>query len=276
MSGPLIDIDASLGDPSLDDVALASHIASATSQALLDLQAERGIRPDDPEHTRDLKDAGDALAHTLITTTLASARPQDAVMSEEGDWGDEARLSSRRVWIVDPLDATKEFGLGIADWAVQIALLEDGALTAAAMDLGARDVRWSTSSPRTTDPVSHSDGTLIAVVSRSRPPEGLHDNLAATVEALDNGTRGFDVRMVGGVGGKVDELLSGRAHLYVGPSWCYEWDAAAPLAVAAHLGYSVCDFEGQPLRYNKPHPAMEGLLVGSADVIAAWLRVTNA
>ena len=255
----------------MNDHELAAHIARGASNALLELQQQRGISGD-PQAIAALKDAGDQLAHTFITEALAKARPGDAVMSEEGDWQNPDRLGVERLWIVDPLDATKEYGLGIADWAVQIALLEDGQITAAAMDLGGRDVRWSTADAPHVEPVVHDNGTLIAVVSRSRSPENLDAVLAGTVDLLQSqGVQRYVVRTVGGVGGKVDEVLAHRAHLYVGPTWCYEWDAAAPVAIAAHHGFHVCDVEGAPLRFNKPGAEVEGLLVGPAVSVSAFV-----
>lgn len=263
-------------DAALDDTTLAARIAAATSRLLVDLQRDRGVRPDDADHTWALKDAGDALAHTFITDALARTRPGDAVMSEEGDWSDLARLDARRLWIVDPLDATREFGIGVPDWAVQIALLEDDALTAAAFHLGARGVRWSTDDIADVEPALHADGVLTVVVSRSRAPQGLDDTIAGVVSRLRHlGVRSHRVIRVGGVGGKVDEVLQGRAQLYVGPTWCHEWDAAAPVAVAQRRSFTACDFEGQPLRFNRPDARVEGMLVGPRAIVDAWLEETG-
>jgi 3'(2'), 5'-bisphosphate nucleotidase len=260
----------------LDDVDLAEAIAKVTSDALVQLAAESVVDPQDPAAVAALKDAGDALAHGIITEALERTRPGDAVMSEEGDWADPARLTASRVWIVDPLDATKEFGIGIPDWAVQIALLERDQLTAAAMHLGGRGVSWSTRSAVAFAPQVHTDGTLIAVVSRSRAPQGLEENLARVAASLSHvGVERVALRSVGGVGGKVDELLQGRAHLYIGPTWCQEWDAAAPVAIAARHGHMVCGDGGRPLTFNQADARVQGLLVGPELLVRAWLDVTG-
>jgi 3'(2'), 5'-bisphosphate nucleotidase len=260
----------------LDDVDLAVAIARITSAELLRLADESRVDPTDEAAVAALKDAGDALAHGIITDALDRTRPDDSVMSEEGDWADQSRIGASRVWIVDPLDATKEFGVGIPDWAVQIALLEDGELTAAAMDLGGRDVRWSTRTPAIAPPQIHTDGTLIAVVSRSRAPRGLEADLARMASSLEHlGVERVAIRTVGGVGGKVDELLQGRAHLYIGPTWCQEWDAAAPVAIAARAGHTVCGRGGRPLVFNQPEPRVEGLLVGPEILVQTWLSVVD-
>jgi 3'(2'), 5'-bisphosphate nucleotidase len=260
----------------LDDVDLAQAIARVTSEALVHLASETTVDPADAGAVAALKDAGDALAHGIITEALERTRPGDAVMSEEGDWADPARLTSSRVWIVDPLDATKEFGVGIPDWAVQIALLEGNELTAAAMHLGGRGVSWSTRTPVASPPRLHTDGTLIAVVSRSRAPHGLEENLARVAASLSHlGIERVALRSVGGVGGKVDELLQGRAHLYIGPTWCQEWDAAAPVAIAAQHGHMVCGQGGQPLTFNQPDARVQGLLVGPEVLVRTWIEVTG-
>jgi 3'(2'), 5'-bisphosphate nucleotidase len=261
--------------PRLDDVDLAQAIAQVTSDALVQLAADTVVDPQDPVAVAALKDAGDALAQRIIAEALERTRPGDAVMSEEGDWQDPARLTASRVWIVDPLDATKEYGVGIPDWAVQIALLEHGELTAAAMHLGGRGVAWSTRTPVTSAPRLHTDGTLIAVVSRSRAPKDLEANLARVAESLTHeGVERVAIRSVGGVGGKVDELLQGRAHLYVGPTWCQEWDAAAPVAIAARQGHMVCGQGGEPLTFNQQDARVHGLLVGPELLVQSWLEVT--
>src|SRR6266513_5804531 len=150
-----------------DDDRLAAELAEQAGKLLLDLRAEGG-------EPGDLRKAGDRLSHEFLAAELAARRPGDAVLSEEGK-DDPARLAADRVWIVDPLDGTREFGEpGRTDWAVHVALWERGELTAGAVALPARDRVLSTAEPpdQSKPPrVSKvSARSLRIVVSRSRPP----------------------------------------------------------------------------------------------------------
>src|SRR5690348_14164731 len=151
-----------------DDDRLAAELAEQAGKLLLDLRAERG-------EPGDLRKAGDRLSHEFLAAELAARRPGDAVLSEEGR-DDPARLSAHRVWIVDPLDGTREFGeAGRTDWAVHVALWEDGSLTAGAVALPAQGQVLSTLTPPVV-PEPAGDGPGLAgrglrvVVSRTRPP----------------------------------------------------------------------------------------------------------
>src|SRR6516164_8783571 len=149
-----------------DDDRLAAELAEQAGSLLLGLRAEGG-------EPGDLRKAGDRLSHEFLTAELAARRPGDAVLSEEGR-DNPARLSADRVWIVDPLDGTREFGEpGRTDWAVHVALWERGALTAGAVALPAQGQVLSTTAPPVVPPVSGSaapGGRLRVVVSRTRPP----------------------------------------------------------------------------------------------------------
>src|SRR5215472_9923999 len=144
-----------------DDHVLAAELAEQAGRRLLGLRAEGG----DPD---DLRKAGDQLSHDFLAAELAARRPGDAVLSEEGR-DDPARLSAPRVWIVDPLDGTREFGeAGRTDWAVHVALVIDGRVEAAAVALPAL-ARTLTMDPPP-EPAPASEGPPRLVVSRSRPP----------------------------------------------------------------------------------------------------------
>lgn len=267
-------------DPELSDGALAREIAEQVASDLAQMRESVQIDPDDREAVKALKDQADVLAHNAIVDAFATARPHDVVMSEEGDWSDQARLAHTRVWIVDPLDGTTEYGMGLDHWAVQIALWDRGALTHAAVALGARRRTWSTDQaalarPRDGWPM-HKDGTLAVVVSRTRRPEGLDAIMERLVASLaPYGVSDYKVLNIGSIGGKVDEVLVGHAQLYIGPSWCYEWDVAAPAAVAIHEGLAATDFDGAPLVFNKSAPEMTGLLVGPQILIDAWIAASR-
>src|SRR5215467_2820403 len=145
-----------------DDDCLARDLAVAAGERLIKLRAS-GMTVD------DLRRAGDLGSHEYLATELARVRPHDAVLSEEAA-DDHARLSAERVWIIDPLDGTREFGEeGRTDWAVHVALWERGELTAGVVALPAQDKVLSTAEPPPPPPPPANP--LRLVVSRSRPPE---------------------------------------------------------------------------------------------------------
>jgi 3'(2'), 5'-bisphosphate nucleotidase len=227
---------------------LARDLAELAGQLLLDLRARGG----DPDA---LRKAGDRLSHEFLVDELAARRPADAVLSEEGV-DDKARLAAARVWIVDPLDGTREFGEeGRTDWAVHVALWEDagtgpGGLTAGAVALPAQGRVLSTVSP----PEFRPDGNtpLRLVVSRSRAPQLVRD----VAERI-----GAELVPCGSAGAKVATVLSGQTDAYLHAGGFYEWDTAAPVAVATAAGYHASRIDGSDLAYNRANPLMPDILV---------------
>jgi 3'(2'), 5'-bisphosphate nucleotidase len=196
------------------------------------------------------KAAGDAEAHRFLVDRLAAERPDDAVLSEEGA-DDPVRLTADRVWVVDPLDGTREFSeLDRVDWAVHVALWEQGDLVAGAVALPAEGVTLGTAEPPAV-PV-RADGPLRLAVSRSRPPALVQD-LAARL--------GADLVPMGSAGVKTMAVVRGRVDAYVHGGGQYEWDSAAPVAVAHAAGLHTSRLDGSPLRYNQPDPWLPDLLI---------------
>jgi 3'(2'), 5'-bisphosphate nucleotidase len=213
---------------------------------------------------RELKDAGDRTSHELLMRLLAEHRPRDAVLSEEGT-DDAVRLSSSRVWIVDPLDGTREFSEPPRDdWAVHVALWEDGDLTAGAVTQPALGQTFSTSEPPLV-PEPNAARVRIAV-SRTRPPEFV----AALADDLD-----AELVPMGSAGAKVISVVRDVTDVYVHAGGQYEWDSAAPVAVARAAGLHTSRADGSPLAYNQPNPYLPDLLVcrpGLAEVVATFVR----
>lgn len=234
---------------SADDHQLAWQLAHEAGQRLLALRTSGNVAPE------ALRDAGDRLSHEYLTAELARLRPGDAVLSEEGA-DDRARLTARRVWIVDPLDGTREFGeVGRADWAVHVALWQDGELAAGAVALPAEDRVLSTWRPEDAhgpDGLSGHHPPLRLVVSRSRPP--------AFVARLVASLRGVEVPM-GSAGAKAAAVITGTADAYVHSGGQYEWDSAAPVAVAQAAGLHASRIDGSRLRYNQPDPTLPDILI---------------
>jgi 3'(2'), 5'-bisphosphate nucleotidase len=287
-----------------DDHVLARDLAAQAGQRLLELRAQGG----DPDV---LRKAGDRLSHEFLTAALAARRPGDVVLSEEGA-DNPGRLSARRVWIVDPLDGTREFGEpGRTDWAVHVALWEransgnGGELTVGAVALPAQGIVLSTLEPPPqpqrcdTDAVitatmSHRGGYDIAdcaagegdggdeagvtaaaplriVVSRSRPPSFVR-NISGLINA--------ELVPLGSAGAKVAAVVSGEVDAYVHGGGFYEWDTAAPVAVARAAGLHASRIDGSALAYNQPDLLMPDILVCRPAVAGILLRAireaTNA
>ena len=246
-----------------DDDRLAAELAEQAGSLLLGLRAGGG----DPG---GLRKAGDRLSHEFLSAALAARRPGDAVLSEEGR-DNPARLSADRVWIVDPLDGTREFGEpGRTDWAVHVALWERGALTAGAVALPAQGQVLSTTAPPVVPPVSGSaapGGQLRVVVSRTRPPaflERLNEEMAVTLVPL------------GSAGAKAAAVLRGEADAYIHAGGQYEWDSAAPAAVALAAGLHASRLDGSALRYNQPDPLLPDILICPVGLAGSLLEAIGA
>jgi 3'(2'), 5'-bisphosphate nucleotidase len=226
------------------DHDLAAGLAAGAGRLLLDVRAEYAAATD-----RERRDAGDRRSHAFLLAELARLRPGDAVLSEEGA-DDPARLAADRVWIVDPLDGTREFAEpGRDDWAVHVALWQGGGLAAGAVALPAQGVTL-----RTPDVAlgARAPGPPRIVVSRTRPPalaEHVRERLGGELVAM------------GSAGAKMAAIVQGAADVYVHAGGQHEWDSAAPVAVAAAAGLHASRIDGAALVYNRPDPLLPDLLV---------------
>jgi len=228
----------------LTDVQVAGRAAQAAADVLLDLRAQ-GIATG-----RALGDAGDAAAQRAILASLHADRPDDLVFSEEAV-DDPRRLQADRVWIVDPLDGTREYGEpGRHDWAVHVALWSAGDLTAAAVALPALGEVLLTD-PAPQPPTSHGRPVRVAV-SRSRPP--------AEADAVAS-VLGAGLVPLGSAGYKTVAVARGEVDAYVHSGGQYQWDSAAPVAIARAAGLTTCRLDGSPLVYNDPDPWLPDLVV---------------
>jgi len=230
------------------DDELARALAEEAGRRLVTLRA-RG-------DAEDLRAAGDRSSHEFLTSELARLRPADAVLSEEGS-DDPARLAAGRVWIVDPLDGTREFGEpGRSDWAVHVALWEHGELTAGAVALPAQGRTLSTAEPPAPPVPSRAPGAaaqpLRIVVSRTRAPAfaaGVAQAVGATLVPL------------GSAGAKAAAVILGEADAYLHAGGQYEWDSAAPVAVALAAGLHASRLDGSKLEYNQAAPWQPDILI---------------
>ena len=243
-------------DPSDDEVA--ARLATEAGALLLGVREELA-----DASAEDRKAAGDKRSHDFLMQALDRERPDDAVLSEEGV-DDPIRLSSERVWIVDPLDGTREFSeLGRDDWAVHVALWQGGKLVAGAVALPAQGITLAT--PDVAAPPAAPAKPRI-VVSRTRPPA-----VALQVrDALD----GVLVEM-GSAGAKVASVVLGLSDVYVHAGGQYEWDSAAPVAVARAAGLHTSRIDGSPLLYNQGDVLLPDLVVCRPELADAVLAVTS-
>ena len=260
-----------------DDALLATEIAQEAGRALLQLRASYGPVSDDARR-RELMDHGDRMAQQILSERLTHERPDDSVLSEEAV-DSAARLTVDRVWIIDPLDGTSEFGQGRNDFAVHVALWQRaagtvGGLTDAAVDVPALGETWSTATPQLPAPLP-TDRPLRIVVSRSRPPVGLDALLTAASSALAAAgltELGIEQANVGSVGAKLGEVMAGRAEAYLHPGGLNEWDLAAPHACALAHGLVAL---GPTQPFNQMPPTAGPVLIAHpaiAEVLAAQWR----
>ncbi len=228
--------------PRNDDDALARNLAERAGALLLALR-------EGPLEGRELGAEGDQRSNALIVDGLREARPEDAILSEEAV-DDSARLDASRVWIVDPLDGTREYSEAVrTDWAVHIALWDRGAITTAVVGLPAQGAVLEASSP---PDLSTPAEPLRMVVSRTRPP----DFAEAVARSL-----GARVIPLGSAGAKAAAVITGQADLYLHAGGQFEWDSAAPVGVALSAGLHASRIDGSPLRYNRADPTVPDLLV---------------
>jgi 3'(2'), 5'-bisphosphate nucleotidase len=226
-----------------DDHVLATWLATLAGERLLEVRQE-GLEG------KELKDAGDLAAHELLMTLLAEHRPDDAVLSEEGK-DDKARLEAARVWIVDPLDGTREFSEPPRDdWAVHVALWEAGELVAGAVAQPALGETFNTGQPPVVPPRTSSRPRI--AVSRTRPPAFV-EALAAEIDA--------ELVPMGSAGVKVLSVARDVTDAYVHAGGQYEWDNAAPVAVARAAGLFCSRIDGSELRYNQDNVSLPDLIV---------------
>jgi 3'(2'), 5'-bisphosphate nucleotidase len=230
------------------DAALAARIASEAGERLLSARIDWGASPD------ELKAHGDAVSQIVLAERLAAERPDDAVLSEEAS-DDPRRLQADRVWIIDPLDGTREYSEGRSDWAVHVALWRRDADLVGAIALPAEGaVLASDPAPERTE---RRPGPLRMAVSRTRPPQ----------IALDVAERlGFELVSMGSAGYKIAAVVRGDVDAYVHAGGQYQWDSAAPVAVALAAGVHASRLDGSTLRYNEPDVYLPDLVVAAPEL----------
>ncbi|MBA2282054.1 MAG: 3'(2'),5'-bisphosphate nucleotidase CysQ [Acidimicrobiia bacterium] len=246
-----------------DDHALARDLAVRAGELLVALRSKAGSSAGE---RWTLRDDGDMGSHHFLVDELRVARPEDRVLSEEGA-EDLRRIGAGRVWIVDPLDGTREFGeIDRTDWAVHVALVIDDHLAVGAVSLPAQGLVFSTLEPPVLPPRDTS-GPPRMVVSRSRPHP-------ATILAAE--TLGADLVPMGSAGAKAMAVVRGDVDAYAHAGGQYEWDSAAPAAVAIAAGLHVSGVDGTELEWNKADPWQPHLLICREELAAPVVAAVQA
>jgi 3'(2'), 5'-bisphosphate nucleotidase len=240
---------------SLTDAALAADVAADAGELLLGIREKVGF--DDPYF---LGDAGDNSANKLILDRLSRDRRDDAVLSEEAA-DDVSRVHADRVWIVDPVDGTREFSWrGRTDWAVHVALWQrsggpDGGINDAAVALPARGEVYRTDT--VTAPPPRRDGPIRITASANRPPAVLW----RLRDQMD-----IELVRIGSAGAKAMAVVRGDVDAYVHAGGQWEWDSAAPAGVVQAAGLHASRLDGSPLIYNRRDPYLPDLLMCRAEL----------
>jgi 3'(2'), 5'-bisphosphate nucleotidase len=228
----------------MNDAELAAHLAACAGRILIEVRASGLFEG------KALGLAGDQVANQFLVHALRAARPDDGLLSEESQDTDE-RLARSRVWIVDPVDGTREYGEERADWAVHVGLAIDGVAEIGAVALPGLDGGLVLRSDRPADLLAH-DGPPRMLVSRTRPAA----EALAVAEAL-----GAELVPLGSAGAKAMAVVRGEAEIYLHSGGQYEWDSCAPVAVARAHGLHASRIDGSPLVYNRRDTYMPDLLI---------------
>lgn len=226
----------------MNDAELAAHLAEHAGRILLE------VRESGRHHGKELGRAGDAEANAVLVAALRELRPDDGLLSEE-EKDNALRLTKQRVWIVDPVDGTREYGERRSDWAVHVALAVNGQAEVGAVALPGLGLVLRSDRPQPLPPASERPRM---VVSRTRPAA----EAIAVAEEI-----GAELMPMGSAGAKAMAVVLGQAEIYLHTGGQYEWDSAAPVAVAAAHGLHCSRIDGSALTYNRADTFMPDLLI---------------
>jgi 3'(2'), 5'-bisphosphate nucleotidase len=235
------------------DAELAAELADHAGKLLLELQQSGELEG------KALGQEGDQIANAFLCQALREHRPDDALLSEE-EKDCESRCSVSRVWIIDPLDGTREYGEGRSDWAVHVALAVDGVATVGAVALPGMDVTLCSGKPAS---LKAANRPLKMLVSRSRP----------AAEAISVAEKlGAELLPMGSAGAKAMAVVRGEADIYLHTGGQFEWDNCAPVAVAQAAGLHCSRIDGSPMRYNNRDPYLPDLLICRKELVGDVMR----
>ena len=238
----------------MTDAELAAHLAETAGRILLEVR-ESGVFS-----AKALGKAGDQTANQFLVHAIREARPDDGLLSEEMKCDGE-RLGKSRVWIVDPVDGTREYGGARQDWAVHVGLAIDGVATIGAVALPGAGLVLRSDQPQA---VPAPGSPLRMLVSRTRP----------AAEAVSVAERlGATLVPMGSAGAKAMAVVRGEADIYLHSGGQFEWDSAAPVAVALAHGLHCSRIDGSPLVYNQEDTYLPDLLICPKPLAAQILSL---
>ncbi|MBT2185392.1 3'(2'),5'-bisphosphate nucleotidase CysQ [Sphingobium nicotianae] len=241
----------------MNDAELAAQLAEAAGKLLLEVRASGVFEG------KALGKAGDETSNQFLVTALREQRPEDGLLSEESQC-DGTRLTKSRVWIVDPVDGTREYGEeGRTDWAVHVALAIDGIATVGAVALPGLDTVLRSDQPFIVPPAPE---LLRMVVSRTRPA-------AEAIMVADK--LGAELIPMGSAGAKAMAVIRGEADIYLHSGGQYEWDSCAPVAVALAHGLHCSRIDGSPLIYNQEDVYLPDLLICRPEHVGRVLTLVR-
>jgi 3'(2'), 5'-bisphosphate nucleotidase len=232
------------------DGDLAAHLAQAAGKLLQEVRASQQWEP------KELGKAGDAAANDLLCHAITTERPNDGLLSEERKC-DGTRMAKSRVWIIDPVDGTREYGEARDDWAVHVALCIDGAPVLGAVALPDAGLVLRSDAPPAPGPLN---APPRMVVSRTRPAA----EAVAVARAI-----GAELVPMGSAGAKAMAVVRGIADIYLHSGGQHEWDSAAPVAVALAAGLHCARLDGTPLVYNCDDTYVHDLLICRTELVEA-------
>jgi 3'(2'), 5'-bisphosphate nucleotidase len=238
------------------DVRLAERLATGAGEILLALQRNGGLEG------KELGKAGDEQANAWLMKELRAARPEDAILSEE-EKDSEERLSASRVWIIDPLDGTREYGEARTDWAVHVALSINYEAAVGAVALPGLNLTLTSGNPA---PLPSANIPPKMLVSRTRPAKEAVD----VAEAI-----GAELLPMGSAGAKAMAVVRGEADIYLHTGGQYQWDNCAPVAVALAHGLHCSRIDGSPILYNKADTSLPDLLICRPEWAERVLALVN-
>ena len=253
------------------DLDFAIELSELVMEVLDKFKKENPV-PQDLSKRKEYGKSADKYSHDFLMQAFAKYRPNDVVLSEEG-LDPKERLSSQRCWIIDPLDGTFYFANNRRDYATHIALWEKESKDLSNISIAVVGIpetkKIYTSNDNLHIPVTNKVPRLL--VSGSRPPL----EMPKLIEFFDAKYGGLEVKSVGSVGAKVVEILEGNADFYVHTTGFYEWDIAAPLAVADKAGLIVSDILGNPLKLNKENLRVENVIVCKKELFKDVLQAVS-
>jgi 3'(2'), 5'-bisphosphate nucleotidase len=241
----------------MNDNELAAFLAAEAGKILLDLR-NRG-----EFSGKELGKAGDAQANDMLVRKLTELRPDDGLLSEETA-DTPSRLTKSRVWIIDPLDGTREYSEGRDDWAVHVALAVDGKAHLGAVALPSLGLTLTSGTPSLLPPANTPPKML---VSRTRPAA----EAVAVAQAI-----GAELLPMGSAGAKAMAVVRGEADIYLHTGGQYEWDNCAPIAVAEAAGLFTSRVDGSPMRYNAQNPYLPDLLICRPELVDQVMAALKA